>query len=329
MAPRPATEMAIWLARRVLTAVVLVVLVSSSALLLARLAPGDVTAQLGPFASPAEIAATRARFHLDQPAVVQWGAWAARAVRFDFGTSFLYNRPVGGLLTAAVLNTSLLAGTALVLATVMGIGLGLVSGSHPHGRLAALVATGSSILLSLPPLLTSLGLLFLAARTGWLPAGGMTSIGVSHQGWTAWVFDVGAHLPLPTLALALPVAASFERQQARALADAVHAPFLTAARARGVAPLAVLLRHAWPVSLRPLCASFGVTVGALLSGSFVVEYVTAWPGLGRLMYEALRARDVYLVAGCATAGAACLAVGTLLGDLLLAYVDPRAREALE
>ncbi len=321
--------MAIWLARRVLTAVVLVALASSAALLLARLAPGDVTAQLGPLASPDEVAATRARFHLDEPVAAQWAHWATRVVHLDFGTSFLYNRPVGGLLTSAALNTSLLAGVSLVVATVAGIGLGLVSGSRPHGWMAALVRTASSLLLSLPPLLTSLGLLFLAARTGWLPAGGMTSVGVSQQGWTAWLFDVGAHLPLPTLALALPVAASFERQQARALADAVRAPFLTAARARGVAPRAILLRHAWPVSLRPLCASFGVTVGALLSGSFVVEYVTAWPGLGRLMYEALRARDIYLVAGCATAGAGCLAVGTLLGDVLLALVDPRTREALE
>jgi peptide/nickel transport system permease protein len=321
--------MATWLVRRALTAVVLVALASSAALLLARVAPGDVTGQLGPFASPSEVAATRARFDLDRSIPAQWALWASRAVQLDFGTSFLYNRPVRGLLVGAALNTSLLAGAALLVATVAGVGLGLVSGSRPHGWVAALVRTGSSVLLSLPPLLTSLGLLFVAARTGWLPTGGMTSVGVSQPGWAAWWLDVAAHLPLPTLALALPIAASFERQQARALADAVREPFLVAARARGVAPLAILLRHAWPVSLRPLCATYGVTVGALLSGSFVVEYVTAWPGLGRLMYDALRARDIYLVAGCATAGAACLAVGTLLGDVLLALVDPRAREALE
>lgn len=318
-----------WLMRRALTAVVLVALASSAALLLARLAPGDVTAQLGPFASLTEVAATRARFDLDQPVAAQWALWASRAVRFDFGTSFLYNRPVRGLLIDAALNTSLLAGAALFVATVGGIGLGLVSGSRPDGWAAAFVRTASSVLLSLPPLLTSLGLLFVAARTGWLPVGGMTSVGLAQEGWAAWAWDVGAHLPLPALALALPIAASFERQQARALAAVVSEPFLLAARARGVAPGDVLLRHAWPVSLRPLCATYGITVGALLSGSFVVEFVTAWPGLGRLMYDALRARDIYLVAGCATAGAACLAVGTLLGDVLLAWVDPRAREALQ
>jgi len=90
----------------------------------------------------------------------------------------------------------------------------------------------------------------------------------------------------------------------------------------------LIWRHAWPVSLRPICAVLGVAIGTLLSGSFVVEYVTTWPGLGRLMYEALRARDIYLVAGCAAVGSAFLACGTLAGDLLLAVVDPRVREEM-
>ena len=111
------------------------------------------------------------------------------------------------------------------------------------------------------------------------------------------------HLPLPALALALPIAATFERLQSQAMAEAMHQPFVAAALARGVPQRDVILRHAWPVSLRPICAVYGLAIGALLSGSFVVEYVTAWPGLGRLMYEALRARDIYLVAGCAATGA--------------------------
>jgi peptide/nickel transport system permease protein len=106
----------------------------------------------------------------------------------------------------------------------------------------------------------------------------------------------------------------------------VRRPFVIAAAARGVPPRALVLRHAWPVSLQPITAIYGIAIGALLSGSFVVEYVTAWPGLGRLMYDALRARDIYLVAGCAAAGAAFLALGTLVGDLLHFAVDPRVRE---
>jgi len=117
-----------------------------------------------------------------------------------------------------------------------------------------------------------------------------------------------------------------ERLQAQAVAEIVGEPFVRAALARGVPRARVLWRSALKPALRPMTAVYGLIVGTLLSGSFAVEVITAWPGLGRLMLDALRARDVYLVAGCAGAGAIFLAFGTLLSDVALAFVDPRARE---
>jgi len=315
-----------FLIRRLLFAIVLVVFAASAALLLTRLAPGDVTSQLGPGATRAEIAATRARFALDRGLVAQWTEWAGRAVRFDLGESFLYNRPVAPLVRAAAVNTAALAVVALVTATLLGLALGVVTGSR-HDAVAAIVRVLSLVSISIPPLLASLLLAFIAARTGWLPVGGMSSVNASDMSWPAWLSDLAWHLPLPVLALALPLAATFERLQSQSLAEALHQPFVRAALARGVAPSGLILRHAWRVSLRAICGVYGVAIGALLSGSFVVEYVTAWPGLGRLMYEALRARDIYLVAGCAAMGSFFLAIGTLAGDLLLAAADPRVREA--
>ena len=314
-----------FLVRRVAFALVLVACSSSAAFLLTRAAPGDVTTQLGPFAKADEVAATRARFGLDQPLIVQWALWASRAVRLDFGESFLYNRPVAQLLGPAALHTAMLALVALLVATASGLFLGVVSASGRAGP-RAVVRALSALCVSLPPLLTSLIFVFIAARTGILPAGGMTSSNAGDLSWGAWLLDVAWHIPLPALALALPIAATFERLQSQAMTEVVDQPFVAAARARGVPRGALIWRHAWPVSLRPVCAVLGVAIGALLSGSFVVEYVTTWPGLGRLMYEALRARDIYLVAGCAATGSAFLACGTLAGDLLLAAVDPRVRE---
>ena len=314
-----------FLVRRVAFALVLVACSSSAAFLLTRAAPGDVTTQLGPLSKAEEVAATRARFGLDRPLIVQWALWASRAVRFDFGESFLYNRPVSQLLGPAALHTAMLAVVALVVATASGLFLGVVSGSGRAGPRAVIRAL-SALCVSLPPLLTSLIFVFIAARTGIVPAGGMTSSNAGDLSWGAWLLDVAWHLPLPALALALPIAATFERLQSQAMTEVVDQPFVAAARARGVPRGALIWRHAWPVSLRPICAVLGVAIGALLSGSFVVEYVTTWPGLGRLMYEALRARDIYLVAGCAATGSAFLACGTLAGDLLLAAVDPRVRE---
>jgi len=314
-----------FLVRRAVFALVLVACASSAAFLLTRAAPGDVTTQLGPFAKAEELAATRARFGLDRPVPEQWLLWAGRALRFDFGDSFLYNRPVARVLAPAALNTAILAVVALAVATAGGLALGVVSGSR-SGVVPAAIRALSAVCVSLPPLLTSLIFVFLAARTGWLPAGGMSSAGAGDLSWAAWLADVAWHVPLPALALALPIAATFERLQSQAMSEAVAEPFVQAARARGVGGSSLIWRHAWPASLRPICAVLGVAIGALLSGSFVVEYVTTWPGLGRLMYEALRARDIYLVAGCAAMGSAFLACGTLAGDLLLAAVDPRVRD---
>ena len=314
-----------FLLRRLLFAALLVITVSSGALLLTRLAPGDVTANLGAFAPPDEVARTRARFDLDRSPVAQWGGWALRASRFDFGDSFLYNRPVGGLIRAAAINTAILAVAALAFATFIGIPLGIVTGSR-GGAIPAAVRGVSLVCLSVPPLLTSLFFVFLASRTGWLPPGGMTSVDVVDVSWSAWLLDVLRHLPLPALALALPLAATFERLQSQAISETIHQPFVVAAMARGVTWRQMLLDHAWRASLRSMCAIYGLAIGALLSGSFVVEYVTAWPGLGRLMYEALRARDIYLVAGCAAMGGLFLAFGSVVADLLLFAADPRVRE---
>ena len=317
--------MARLLARRLLFAGVLIALTSSSALFLARLAPGDMTSQLGPFASPVDIENTRTRFNLDRSPISQWGLWVSRAMRLDFGESFLYNRPVAPLVVRAAGNTALLGVVSLLLATLVGLSLGVFTGAR-SGTLPMLVRSMSLVCVSLPPLVTSLALVFLAARTGWLPAGGMVSSTASDQTWSAWMLDVLRHLPLPVVALALPMAATFERLQSQSMADAVHQPFVLAAIARGVPATRVLLRHAWPSSLRPICGVYGLAIGVLLSGSFIVEFVTAWPGLGRLTFEALRARDVYLVAACAASGAAFLALGTMTGDLLLAAADPRVRQ---
>jgi peptide/nickel transport system permease protein len=209
---------------------------------------------------------------------------------------------------------------------VIGIPTGIYTGTRPRALLPNLLRAASLVLLSIPPLLGSLVLVLVAARTGWFPLGGMSSVSQVHAGWSAWMIDLGRHLAVPALALAAPLAATLERLQSRAIAEAQQEPFVRAALARGISARQAIWRHAWPVSLAPVLALYGVAIGSLFSGSFVVEVVTAWPGLGRLMYDALRARDIYLVAGCAATGALFLAIGTLAADVLLAAVDPRVQE---
>ena len=308
-----------YIVRRLAFAALLVVVVSSASMILARLAPGDyVDMSLPPEASAEAKAQARARLGLDRSISAQYLDWLAAAARLDFGRSFLYDRPVRDLIPERAANTAILAFTALLVATTIGLPLGIVSGSR-RGALSNAIRFVSLVLLSMPPLLTSLFLVFVAARTGWFPIGGMGESAI----------DVLHHLVLPAAAIGLPLAAVLERLQSQAIGEVIHAPFVLATLARGVPRSRVVWHSALKPALRPVAPVYGLIVGSLLSGSFVVEVITAWPGLGSLMLDALRARDVYLVTGCAGTGALFLACGTLVSDLALGVVDPRASERVQ
>jgi peptide/nickel transport system permease protein len=311
-----------YLLRRLGFAVLLVVVVSSTALLLTRLAPADFAEMQGADLSAEQRERIRESLGLNRSLAEQYIAWLGGVIRFDFGSSLLYSRPVSSLLSERALNTAVLATAALLLATLVGVPLGIYSGTR-SGPGRVLVKVFSTLGISIPPLIGSLALVFLAARTGWFPAGGMTSSGGIDMTWAHWFTEVARHLPVPALALAIPLAATIEKLQSEAIASAARERFVLASRARGVDRLRSILRHAWPASLRPVLGLYGLMIGSMFSGSFAVEVVTAWPGLGRLMFDALKARDLFLVAGCAATGALFLAAGTLIADLLLAWADPR------
>jgi len=293
--------------RRLGFAILFVFIVSSCALLLAHFAPGDATTEmLGRGASPEAIARERARLGLDRPLAEQYADWIAHVARLDLGESARYRRPVADLIGERMGHTARLGAAALALATLIGLPLGVLGGAR-RGWAGGLVQTASIGVLSLPPLVSALLLVFLAARTGWFPAG-------------------GSHLLLPTLALALPFAATIQQLQSQSMAAALAEPHIAAARARGIPESRLVWRHALRDALRPVLSVYGIIIGTLFSGSFVVEFVTSFPGLGRLMYEALVSRDTYLVAGCAATGAVFLAAGTLIADLALVAIDPRLRQ---
>ena len=311
--------MVAFILRRLAFAIFLVFFVSSASLVLARLAPGDFVSQWLGVGAPREVVEdARARFGLNRSIGEQYRAWIAGAARLDFGRSLLFDRPVADLIPERARNTAILALTALALATLIGLPLGVVSGSRRSGVLTEAIRAGSLVFLSMPPLLTSLLLVFVAARTGWFPVGGM----ISSDGG-----GLLRHLVVPAAALALPIAALFERLQSQAMSEVIGQPYMLATLGRGVPLLRAVWRDALKGALRPVAAIYGLVVGTLLSGSFAVEIITSWPGLGQLMLAALRARDIYLVAGCAAAGSIFLAAGALMSDAALALVDPRTAEA--
>lgn len=316
---------------RGLTTLALVWLAASSMLLLVRVAPGDPLAEsrVRPGVTEEELRQEAHRLGLDVPWWQYYGGWIGHAVRLDFGASVRYGRPVTTLVAERAMNTATLALSALLVATVIGLPLGVIAGSGRPRGVAAAIRFGSTLGLSAPPLLTSLILAWFAARTGWFPIGGLRDVDAERLGAIDRLVDAVWHLVLPVTALALPLAATFERLQADAV-EAVRAePFVLAALARGLPASRVLWRDLWRPALGPVVALYGLAAGHLLSGALAVEFVTAWPGLGRLMFEALGTRDLPLAAGCAAAAALFLGVWTMISDLALRLVDPRLRDAAD
>ena len=220
--------------RRLAGGLVFVALVAASAFVLTHFAPGDATSDLSAIGASADvIGAERARLGLDQPLPQQILRWGRGVLTGNLGVSSQFRQPVGDLLLERAGETALLAAAALLVATLIGIPLGVISGATPRHWIARITGPVSLVLLSCPPLVLSLLLLFLAARTGWLPV------------------EPG-RLALPLLALALPLAASLERLQSQAVRDVVAAPDLVAAAARGVPRSRLIWVHAARQSLRPV-----------------------------------------------------------------------------
>jgi peptide/nickel transport system permease protein len=315
------------LARRALHGLFVLFGVSVLSFLLVELAPGDFFAEmrLDPRISEATLQALRARHGLNRPLPERYARWVASIARGEFGYSFAYGSPVAPLLWPRVRNTLLLTATATATAWALAIPIGVwwaaARGALARRGLAVLMA----ILLALPDILLALALLLLAVRTGWFPAGGMTSVGHEQMSLAARVWDVASHLVLPVSALVLCVLPGLTRHVRASVGSALDAPFVQAARGYGIPEWRVLFRHALPAAANPLVSLFGLSLATLLSMSLLVEIVMSWPGLGPLLLEAILARDFHLVLGLVLASTALLLAGNTLADLLLLAADPRIR----
>ncbi len=313
--------------RRLAAALLTVALVVSITFVLAHLAPGEpMLADAERFhVDPARVARVRAEFGLDRPLATQYAMYLGNAIRGNLGESFTMRRPAVALLLERFPHTALLAGAALLIAFAAGIAVALVQATRPGSWTDALLSGATLAFHSTPTFWLGLILLVVCAQwLGWLPVGGMTTP-VEHQAMGAMgrMLDVGRHLVLPALTLALVQTAEIARYQRGALLDALGSEFVRAARAKGLAERAVLVRHALRSALAPVVTLAGMSVPALLAGSVLVESVFGWPGMGRLTRDAIVSRDYNLILAAAVASAVLVALGNLVADLAAHALDPR------
>jgi peptide/nickel transport system permease protein len=188
-----------------------------------------------------------------------------------------------------------------------------------------MLSWGTAVLLVIPDLALALGLLVLAVRTGWFPTGGMTSVDFETLSPVNKFRDLALHMTLPVAALVLSALPLLVRHVRAAVADVLDAPFLLAAQGHGIPKHRLLYRYALPAAANPLISLFGFSIGALLSGSLLIEVVMSWPGIGPLLLEAIMARDLYVVIGGVLFSTLFLLGGNFLADTLLYWADPRIR----
>ncbi len=318
--------MKIYVLRRFLQMIPLLVGISALTFMLLQLAPGDFLNQMGenPAISPATIDAMRRNFGLDRPWYVQYGLYLRNILlHFDFGESFSRHQPVFTVIREGLGNTLILASAAAFVTWGLAIPLGILAAVRQYSWVDKTLSLIAFIWLSIPEILSGLLLLMFAARTGWFPVGGMRSIDYDQMNALGQLRDLAWHLALPALVVGLVPLASRMRQMRGNLLDVLRLDYVTTARSKGLDESVVIYKHALRNALNPMITLFGYTLGALVSGSFVAEIIFSWPGLGRLTLDAILTQDQYLVMGSVLMASVVLILGNLVADLLLALADPR------
>jgi peptide/nickel transport system permease protein len=313
---------------RLLAGVAVIAGVVTLTFLLLHLAPGDPALHLaGPTATPEQIGALRSQLGLDRPLPLQFASWLGRAARGDWGASLTTGRPASQMLREAWPATALLVTLSLLCSYLVGIVVGTVQSQARHGTDTALSML-SVTLFAMPGYWLAVLLVWLFTyRLQLLPAFGAVGLDAEFLSPTGRLLDRVRHLALPLLTLTLIGFGGAARFVRGALVDIRAEPFILAARARGIGATRLTIRHLLRAGLGPVVTLLGLSLPALFSGAVFVEGIFAWPGVGRVLIQAVGARDYPVVMAAATVSAILVVAGNLLADLLRLWVDPRVRDA--
>jgi len=303
--------MAAFILRRIAGAIWVLVGVSIVVFIIVHLTGDPAAVMMPPESTPAEIEAFRHEEGFDRPLIVQFGTFALGALHGDLGESLRHDEPALPLALERLPATAELALTAFVLVVIVAIPAGVVSAARPRGVISAVVRVFALIGQSAPTYWIGLMLILVfGVRLGWLPVSGIGDF---------------SHLVLPAVTLGFFSMAKVMRLTRAALLDVLASDYLRTARAKGLAPLHVLVGHALRNAWIPIVTQLGIELGTLLSGAIITETVFAWPGIGRLAVQAVYDRDVPVVEAVVLLAATIFTLVNVLVDVLYAALDPRVR----
>ena len=308
---------------RLLATVPVLLLVSFAVFMLMSLLPGDPAIALagGPSATPEAIDEVRARLNLDDPLLLQYVRWLGDVIRLDLGESLLTGRSISADIAERLPVTVGLAAAATVVAIVIGIPLGVVSGLWPGRAIDGAVRTAASAGIAIPSFWLAVMMVSLfAVQLGWLPPTGYVPLTESPLRWLQGI-------AMPAFALGVAVAASLARQLRRALIDVMESNYIRTAWAKGADTKRVVVRHAFKNAAVPAVTILGVQVGYLLGGTVIIEQIFAIPGLGRYMIEGIYGSDLPVVQGVVLVFVIFQVGMSLLVDISYGFLNPKVRVA--
>ena len=306
--------------RRLFQTVPVILGVTLVTFLLTQILPGDLAdVLLGPAATEESRQQLRAALGLDRSLLVQYATYMSHLLSGDLGQSLVFAQPVATVLASRLANTALLAVSAIILASAVGIAIGTFVALKPDSFRDYGLTTAVLFLNSMPPFWLGLILILVfGLELRWLPVSGMDSaVGGGGLG------DLAAHMVLPTLTLAAWSLAVIARMTRSALLDVINSDFVRTARSRGLSEARVILRHTLPNAMPPVITVIGLQAGFLLSGAVLTETVFSWPGVGLAMYQGISARDIPFIQGGILLLALMFVLVNFLVDALYAYVNPK------
>lgn len=312
---------------RLLQALLLIWGVLTLTFFLVHASPGDpLDRYISPRIPPETIAAIRQQFGFAQPLPVQYFKWLQQWLRAEWGYSLTQHRPVANILGEAIPATLQLTVPVLCLNFIWGTLLGAAAAFYRNRWPDRVLSHGAWAIYCMPSFWLGLMLILIfSVKLGWLPNSNAASLFVENMDpLTAWQ-DRLAHFILPALTLALPGAAATSRYVRENLLDVLESNFIRLARAKGLSPRQMMLTHALPHALLPLISLFGLYFPLLFGGAFLTEIIFAWPGMGRVTFEAIFSRDYPVILAATGLSAILVIAGNFIADVLYKFADPRIR----
>jgi len=316
----------VYIFKRIISSIPILFIVSLISFFLIRISPVDPLAQLklNPAISQETIDAETKRLGLDKPVIVQYFFWAKNFIKGDMGYC-IDNIKVSTKIKGRILNTLLLSFCVIFFSWIIAIPLGIFASIFYNSWFDKILTVLSSVGMALPSFFLAILMLLFAHKTGWFPIGGLTSVNFSEMNLISKIIDVSWHLILPVFVLTVISLASIMRQMRANMLDVLNSEYVKFAKAKGLSKNKVIFKHALRNAINPIITLLGFEFAGLLSGAALTEYVFQYPGLGKLILEAVMQSDINLVMSSLMIGAFMLIIGNLLSDILLKITDPTVR----